>query len=110
MLKIYLSSILSFFFFCSVSAQKATTLFEKGFEYINLCGTNIKINFLADDKYAIVTNGLAFDELYFSLNQGIFNIDVRKKQLTGSETLVILYPEGRTIPKVIVQSQQLALN
>jgi hypothetical protein len=98
------------FVFSSLTAQKATIDLKNGFQYINLNDDKIHIEFLAHDKFAIATNGIPVNNIYFNLKNELLDIHLKKQELTGEETIVILYPKNKPAPKVVTLSEWVSID
>ncbi|RNC90252.1 MAG: hypothetical protein ED555_12625 [Allomuricauda sp.] len=109
MRKAYTFCFLSLFLCFSVAAQKATINLKEGFHHIGLKGKKMNINLLEDDSYAIVTNGIPLDDIYYNLQNGLLDIYITKTEMSGKESLVILYPRGEKVPKVVGLSEWASL-
>lgn len=105
----YLLCLLQCFIFCSIYSQKATIDLKDGFEHINLNGKRIEVKVVEYDTYAIVTEGIPSDGMYFNLINGLLDIHVTKKDMDGKESLVILYPKGKQVPKIVDLSEWVAI-
>lgn len=110
MLKSFLVTYISLFFFSFISAQKATTIFNEPIESINFSDKRVRVHLLTNENYGMVTNGFSYNVFGFELNEGVLEITIKKQPLTGEETLVIFYPRDAHIPKVAGKSFPLALN
>ncbi len=110
MKKAYLISLFAFLIFFAVSAQKSTILLKDSFKHITLSGDQIEVNIIEDNSYAIVSEGIPVDGIYFNLKNGLLDIYLKKGTISGKESLSILFPTGKPVPKVISLSEWVSLD
>ena len=85
----------------SATAQHITTNLLEGFTYVSVRGEKTIFYMLEDDRYAIVTDGIPIGNLNYKVEKGILTIHLTKDSYEGKKSLVLLYPKGNQVPKVI---------
>lgn len=85
----------------TTTAQRITSDLNEGFEYVLVRGENSIFYMVEDQRYAIVTEGIPRESLYFKIEKGILTIHLPKDGCAKKKSLVLLYPRGNQVPKVI---------
>ncbi|MEM1338209.1 MAG: hypothetical protein AAF634_17385 [Bacteroidota bacterium] len=85
----------------TTTAQRITSDLAEGFEYVSVRGENPIFYLVEDQRYAIVTEGIPLESLHFKIEKGILTIHMPKEGCHEKKSLVLLYPRGNQVPKVI---------
>ncbi len=85
----------------TTTAQRVTSDLAEGFEYVSVSGENSIFYMVEDQRYAIVTEDIPMESLYFKIENGILTIHLPKDGCPKKKSLVLLYPRGNQVPKVI---------
>nr|WP_299339859.1 hypothetical protein [Allomuricauda sp.] len=93
--------ITSFLNLITTTAQRITSDLAEGFEYVSVRGENSIFYMVEDQRYAIVTEGIPMESLNFKIEKGILTIHVPKEGCHEKKSLVLLYPKGNQVPKII---------
>ena len=82
-------------------AQRITSNLVEGFKYVSVCGEQTIFYMLEDNHYAIVTDGIPMENLNYKVEKGILTIHLPKDSYNAKTSLVLLYPKGNQVPKII---------
>ncbi len=83
------------------TAQRMTSNLAEGFTYVSVRGEKTIFYMLEDQRYAIVTDGIPMESLDYKVEKGILTIHLPKDGNWAKKSLVLLYPKGNQVPKVI---------
>lgn len=84
-----------------VSAQRITLDLAEGFDYVSVGNQKTIFYMLEDKRHAIVTEGIPMENLYYKVEKGILTIHWTKEGCKAKKSLVLLYPKGNEVPKII---------
>ena len=96
-----LFSITFLLHFTTATAQRITSNLTEGFKYVSITGEKTIFYMLEDQRYAIVTDGIPMEGLDYKVKKGILTIHLLKDDHKTKKSLVLLYPKGNQVPKVI---------
>ncbi len=85
----------------TANAQRITSNLAEGFKYVSIRGPKTIFYMLEDQRYAIVTDGIPLESLDYKVEKGILTIHLPEYGYKAKKSLVLLYPEGNQVPKVI---------
>ncbi|MEO0573643.1 MAG: hypothetical protein AAF039_18215 [Bacteroidota bacterium] len=96
-----LLSIVFLLFLSTATAQRITSNLGEGFTHVSVRGEKAVFYMLEDQRYAIVTDGIPMESLEYKVEKGILTIHLPKDNNKAKKSLVLLYPKGKQVPKVI---------
>lgn len=89
----------------TVNAQRITSNLKEGFKYVSVRSGKTIFYMLEDRRYAIVTDGIPMQSLDYEVENDVLIIHLPKDFNTTKKSLVLLYPKGNQVPKVLVPSE-----
>jgi len=81
--------------------QLITSNLEDSFNFVSLSGEKLIFYMVEDKRYAVVTEGIPFKNLGIDLKNGHLTINIKKEGCKEKKSLVLLYPKGEPVPKVL---------
>lgn len=85
----------------SATAQRITSNLAEDFKYVSVQGAKTIFYMLEDERYAIVTDGIPMEDFYYEVEKEVLTIHLPKKNYKTKKSLVLLYPKGNQVPRVI---------
>lgn len=87
--------------FTLATSQRIRSNLAEDFTCVSVQGAKTIFYLLEDERYAIVTDGILMENLYYEVEKGILTIYLAKEGFKVQNSLVLLYPKGNQVPKVI---------